>query len=735
MGRSNQTKLVIASTRLPISVSKKAGKLYFSQSTGGLATGVSTVSKSRDSIWVGWPGISSDQLTAQDKSDIITELAKHNCYPVFLNDQEVDEFYGGYCNATLWPLLHYFTGMAEYDNRYWSSYKRVNQQFFKRIAQFVSPGTQVWIHDYQLMLLPQLIRERFEAALIGFFLHTPFPSYEIFRLLPERKELLEGLLGANLIGFHTYDYVRHFLSSTRRILGHSNHLGAVQLENRTIQTDAFPIGIDYRKFAKSSRTSPVKKQIKTFKINSKKTKVILAVDRADYTKGIPTRLDAFDLFLQQHPELHGHVMMVLLAAPSRENVDAYKDLREEIEQKVSRINGEYSSVSWSPITYFHQSLPLTEVCALYSIADVMLVTPLRDGMNLVAKEYVAAKRDQKGVLVLSEMAGVASELTEAMHVNPNNTRQVAKAIYEALQMPDKEKKARMKAMQDRVSTYTITKWAQDFISELEQTAEKSIPSSKLLGKRDKKQLVKEYRAATSRLILLDYDGTLKQFVASPDKVLARPSAKVRRIIRSFTDDPRNKVIIVSGRPKNTLESFFENKGLGLVAEHGGWIFDAGSWVKSSLSSARWKKPLKPIMEQYTTRTPGATLEEKDFALVWHYRQVSPDLAYVRKEELKMELRNVLGGSDIEVFEGEKVIEVKPRSMHKGAIVTELVARERWEFILCIGDDYTDEDMFQALPGRAYTIHVGNDQTDARYVVPAVEDVVALLTELKQAKSR
>lgn len=732
MARSNQPKLIIASTRLPVSVSKRDGKLHFSQSTGGLATGVTTVSRSRNSMWVGWPGISSQELTAQDKSDIIIELEKYNCYPVFLSDQEVDEFYAGYCNATLWPLLHYFTGMAEYDGRYWSSYKKVNEHFFKRISQFIDNNTQVWVHDYQLMLLPQLVRERFHNSHIGFFLHTPFPSYEIFRLLPERKELLEGLLGADLVGFHTYDYVRHFLSSAKRILGHSSHLGAVQLDGRTVQADAFPIGIDYRKFAKSSRTSPVKKQIKTFNINSKKTKVILAVDRADYTKGIPTRLDAFDLFLRQHPEAHGKVILVLLAAPSRENVDAYKDLREEIERKVSRINGEYSTVSWSPITYFHQSLPLTEVCALYSIADVMLVTPLRDGMNLVAKEYVAAKRSQNGVLILSEMAGVASELTEALLVNPNDTRQVAQAIFEALQMPDKEKKSRMKAMQDRVSTYTVIKWAQDFISELEQTAEKTIPSTKLLLKRDKKQLVGDYKTADSRLILLDYDGTLKQFVASPDKVLARPSAKVRRIIRSFTDDPKNKVIIVSGRPKSTLESFFENKGLGLVAEHGGWIFEAGVWVKSSITSARWKKSLKPIMEQYTARTPGATLEEKDFALVWHYRQVSPDLAYVRKEELMMELRNLLGGSEVEVFEGEKVVEVKPRNMHKGAIVTELLTREHWDFILCIGDDYTDEDMFQALPGRAYTIHVGNDGTDARYVVPSVEDVVTLLAELKRS---
>jgi trehalose 6-phosphate synthase/phosphatase len=733
MGRG-QNKLIIASMRLPVSVSKLDGKLHYSQSTGGLATGVSTISRSRHSIWVGWPGISSSQLTAKDKSDIIKELQKHGCYPVFLGDKEVEEFYSGYCNATIWPLFHYFSGMAEYNSTYWKSYLRVNQQFLKTIANFSTNDSQIWVHDYQLMPLPGLIRNRFHKAQIGFFLHTPFPSYKIFRLIPERKEILEGLLGANLIGFHTYDYVRHFLSSAKRITGTDSHLGVIQTETHSVLADAFPIGIDYDKFHKSSRTRPVKSHIKSFDINRRKMKIILAVDRADYTKGIPARLDAFDQFLRQHPERHGNVIMVLLAAPSREDVEAYKDLRDEIEQKVSRINGEFSTVGWTPITYFHKSLPLTEVSALYAIADVMLVTPLRDGMNLVAKEYVAARRDQNGVLILSEMAGVASELTEAIQVNPNDTTQVAKAIEQALSMPAREEKQRMKAMQDRISSYTITKWAQDFITELERTSQKATPSSKQVGKHETKQLVRNYQQATSRLILLDYDGTLKQFVASPDKALARPSAKVKRVIRTLTDDPRNKVVIVSGRPKTTLESFFQNKGLGLVAEHGGWIFDAGSWVKSSITSPKWKKSLKPIMEQFTARTPGAVFEEKDFSLVWHYRQVSPDLAYVRKEELKMELRSLLDESDVEVFEGEKIVEVKPRTMHKGAIVTELVSREHWDFILCIGDDYTDEDMFRALPERAYTLHVGDDDTDARYLMHNVDDVIALLKSFKTSKS-
>lgn len=725
-----KSKLIIISMRLPVSVSKEDGKLSYKPSTGGLATGVSTVSKSRDSVWIGWPGISSDELTEKDKIEIKRELKKHDCHPVFLDDAEEENFYSGYCNATLWPLFHYFTYMTRYDKQYWECYKRVNELFYKEVRQFVSDDAQIWIHDYQLMLLPKLIRDKRADALVGFFLHTPFPSFEIFRLLPERKQILQGLLGANLVGFHTYDYVRHFISSVTRTLGYESTLGKIHAGERSVQTDAFPIGIDYGKFAKNPKNRKVKKLVKTFDIFQKHNKVILAVDRADYSKGIPARLDAYELFLEQNPQYIGNVVMILLAVPSREGVKAYQELRETIEQKVSRINGTYSTVDWSPISYRYQSLPFDELTGLYAMADVMFVTPLRDGMNLVAKEYVATHHKSDGVLVLSEMAGVASELPEAVQVNPNDAQDISDALVTALEMPIKEQKDRMKAMQERISTYTINKWAEDYINELQRTKSRELAHPRHLGRDGLKQLVGEYRAAERRLILLDYDGTLKSFVANPSKTLAYPSSRVRRIIRRMTNDPRNKVMIVSGRPKNTLESFFENKGLGLVAEHGGWIFDAGSWVKSTVTSKKWKKPVKAILDQYTSRTPGAKVEEKDFALVWHYRQVSPDLAYVRKEELKMDLHGQLGDSEIDVFEGEKIIEIKPRNMHKGAIVSELMSQEKWDFVMAIGDDYTDEDMFRVLPERAFTIHVGDGETEARYQLKNVSEVIDFLSNLK-----
>lgn len=722
-------KLVIVSTRLPVSVSKVDGKLKFSASPGGLATGVASLKKTKDSVWVGWPGIASDDISRSEKQQIIIELQKRGCYPVFLTNEQVDKFYSGYSNSTLWPLFHYFPNKAEFNNSYWESYQEVNKAFAKVTYKFATPGTKIWVHDYQLMLVPQNLRKMQKDAIIGFFLHTPFPNFEIFRLIPEREALLQGLLGANLVGFHTYDYARYFLSSVLKILGNENSLGTIKIDNRLVQIDAFPIGIDYTKFADASKKLSVTKLLKSFSLFILKTKVILAVDRADYSKGIPARLDAFELFLDKYPQHRKKAVLVLIAVPSRSDVDAYKELRSKIEQKVSRINGKYSTTDWTPITYRYQALPFDELCALYSLADVMLVTPLRDGMNLVAKEYIATKHRSNGVLVLSDMAGAASELTDAVLVNPNNANQVADAIHLGLTMPKSDQKHRMKKMQARISEYTIEKWARDFIVELNSSVLKQTINPKQLNEKQHKALVNDYKKANNRLILLDYDGTLKEFVKSPHEKHSRPTAKIKRFLKTLSKDRRNKVIIVSGRPRNTLENYFANIDLDLVAEHGGWVFDAGGWIKSSIVAKKWKKNLKPILEQFVARTPGSELEEKDFSFVWHYSQVLPDLAYVRKEELKKIVRANLKSDEIGIFDGHKIIEIKPKRMNKGVIVTELLAKNNWDFILTIGDDYTDEDMFRALPASAYSINVGMQATNARFQLNSVKDVLDLINSL------
>jgi len=724
-------KVVIVSMRLPVSVSRVEGKLSFSASSGGLATGIASLEKSPDSVWVGWPGIASDGLSRSEKQQIIDELQRQGCYPVFLTSKEIDAFYSGYSNATLWPLFHYFPTEAKFDDNDWQAYKKVNKMFAKVAHSFATGGAKLWVHDYQLMLVPQLLRQLDKDASIGFFLHIPFPSFEIFRLIPHRAELLEGLLGANLVGFHTYDYVGYFLSSVLKALGYESSMGTIMVGDRLVQTDAFPIGIDYKKFASGAGNHSVTDIIKSFDLFHDKTKVILSVDRADYSKGIPARLDAYELFLKKYPEHMKKAVLVLVAVPSRGDVPAYKELRETIEQKVSRINGAFSTTDWAPITYRYQSLPFDELCALYAMADVMLVTPLRDGMNLVAKEYVAAKHHGSGALVLSDMAGAAIELSDALLVNPHNAHQVADAIHTGLTMPHSEQKARLKKMQARISEYTIEKWARDFMTELAAAVHKQTNNPKRLSRAQQTTMLKRYAKAKRRLILLDYDGTLKGFAASPLGKFARPSLRVKRLLRTLTKDPKNKVVIISGRPRSFLETYFENHDLAIIAEHGGWVFEAGVWLNSFVTAKKWKKSVKPILQEFVARTAGSEIEEKDFSLVWHYRQVQPDLAYVRKEELKRKLRAALVVDSIGVFDGQKIVEIKPKRMNKGVVAMELLGKEKWDFVLAIGDDYTDEDMFMALPPSAYSIHVGMQTTNARFQINGVEEVLQLLSSLRE----
>lgn len=720
----------MVSVRLPVSVSKQDGELIFKPSAGGLATGVASLKKSKDSIWIGWPGIVSDVLNAAEKRKITTELKKYGCVPVFLSAKQVEYFYEGFSNSTLWPLFHYFPTMSEHNPTFWKVYAEVNQLFTKTITKHMTDMTMVWIHDYQLMLAPAMLRKLYRNSTIGFFLHTPFPAFEIFRLIPKRAELLDGLLGANLVGFHNYDYVKHFLESVKNILGHDHTLGSIKVGRQVVRTDAFPIGIDYKRFAKGAKRRAVRKLLKSFNLFNTKTKVILSVDRADYSKGIVARLDAYEHFLKTYPEHRGKAVLVLIAVPSRENVGAYKELRDEIEKRVSRINGEFATVDWSPISYRYQSLPFDELCALYALADVMLVTPLRDGMNLVAKEYVATRHKSNGVLILSEMAGVAHELRDALLVNPYNSAEISEALDQGLTMSNVEQRTRMKQMQARVSGYTINQWAEDFISQLRLASTANLDSPKLLNDKRKKELLNAYKKADRRLIMLDYDGTLRDYVSSHDEQFARPTREVKKILKRLTSDPKNSVVIISGRPRNTLEGFFGDHELGLVAEHGGWVLDAGGWIKSSINAKKWKKSVKSTLEQFVVRTPGSALEEKDFSFVFHFRRVNPGLAHVRKEELMQKLRSTLKDDLVGVFEGEKIVEIKPKRMNKGIITRELIKKEDWGFILAIGDDYTDEDIFNALPETAYSIKVGIQPTDARYQLADVKNVIELIKILK-----
>jgi trehalose 6-phosphate synthase/phosphatase len=722
-------RLLVVANRLPLSTARKAGELHFRPSPGGLAVGLSSLPESAERLWLGWPGVTNEKLKSEEKHRIIDRLADENCHPVFLSRKQMEGYYQGFCNKTIWPLFHYFPMRAVYEIRFWKIYKQVNKAFCDEVMRVARPGDRIWVHDYQLMLLPQLLRKRLPDSEIGFFLHIPWPSFELFRLLPWREEILNGLLGADLIGFHTYDYVRHFLSSVSRISRLEHKLSNVSVTNRIIKVDTFPMGIDYEKYARAIDNPNIKKEANKIRKRIGKRKIILSIDRLDYSKGIIERLEAFDLFLSDNPQYRSAVTLILVAVPTRTGVEDYKELRSRLEQLVGRINGEYGTMGYIPVWYWYRSLPFTELTALYNVSDVALVTPLRDGMNLIAKEFIAAKAEKAGVLVLSENTGASCELGEALVVNSCDKKAIVHAIKEALEMPSLEQLERNRVMQERLQRYNISRWCHDFLtalSEIKKTQRQM--SAKRLTESIADKLVEDYSRSRKRLFLLDYDGTLVGFKGKPAE--AGPDDEIIALLKSLSGDQQNTVVIISGRDKTTLENWLGNIGTALVAEHGGWIrTECRKWNTPVPFDMSWKKSIRPILELYSDRTPGSNVEEKDFSLVWHYRRADPELAYVRGQELKMALMHMTENLDVGVFEGNKILEVKSHVVNKGWATEHWLAEGNWDFILAAGDDYTDEEMFNVLPERVYSIKVGVTASKARFNVDNVEDIRALLKRI------
>jgi trehalose 6-phosphate synthase/phosphatase len=719
------SKTIFISNRLPVTIKKQDQHFEYEKSIGGLATGLKTYHEKAGSTWVGWPGITNEKMTPRERKKLTAELdAQYQCAPVFLSAQEIDLFYDGFCNKTIWPLFHYFNNKAEYDIDMWEAYKSINKKFFDAVAPIIASGDTVWVHDYQLMLVPKMIKEKYPDAKVGFFLHIPFPSYEIFRLLVWREEILRGLLGADLIGFHTYDYVRHFLSSVRRLLGFEHSLNRVTYEDRYVQVDAFPMGIDYNRFTNEYNTHEFQQEVQRIVNSTQGEKVILSVDRLDYTKGIPERLKAFDLFLRRYPKYKGKVRFHLIVAPSRVAVDTYGDLRSEI----SEINGNHGTVDWMPIWYYFQTFSQESLIALYKYSDVLLVTPLRDGMNLVAKEYIAARTDLQGMVVISETAGAASEIGEVVVVNANDLSAIANGIKTALDMPRDEKIAINRILHKRLRRYNVNFWAEEFMSELDKIVGDAAQRETISIENNNTAIVDAYRTAKKRIIFLDYDGTLVGFKSIPQQ--ARPDSELKRLLFKLIDDPRNTVMIVSGRDRYTLEEWLGDLRLNMLAAHGLWYREQdGQWTMTASLDNSWKETVSNIMHVYTDRMPGALIEEKDYSLAFHYRQCEPDMVAVKLGEVRAALGSMTQSMSLGIQEGNKVLEIKDNRVDKGQSASAFLHRQKYDFILGVGDDHTDEDLFMSLPNDAVTIKIGLGQTHARYRLKSWKSMRALLKTL------
>lgn len=728
-------KLIIISNRLPVTLINDNSKICFQQSIGGLATGLNTFleeytkNKTLEWLWVGWPGIIPDHRIK--KEDYSKELQKQNFSPVFLSEKTMDKFYQGFCNKTLWPLFHYFTSFATYDEENWLTYKAVNEVFANKLMSIIEPDDIVWVNDYHFFLLPSLLRARFPHIPIGFFLHIPFPSYEVFQLIPKkwRFELLNGVLGSDLIGFHTHEYCHHFLKSVLLTLGYEHNMGLITTEDRLIKIHTFPMSIAFHKIQQIASSKETDGNKKKLLASLKQNKIILSVDRLDYTKGIINRLNAYELFLEKNSEWHKKITLILIVAPSRFNVSHYQTMKKKVDEFVGQINGRFGDVSWTPILYQYKSVEFPDLIALYNISDVLLVTPIRDGMNLIAKEYIASKTNKKGILILSETAGSAKELTESIIVNPNNIEEIVDAIKDALNLSEEEQIFRNNIMQRRLKNYDIIHWGNEFMNHLKQTKEQQILlSAKVMSPKEKDMFILDFNQAKQRLVLLDYDGTLVPYTATPKT--AKPTPNVISTLCLLASDPRNHVVIISGRDKDTLNQWFYSLNLYLVGEHGAWIKEINeNWKVLVPTTCDWKEPVIALLDKYVDRLPGAFIEEKEFSIAWHYRNADHEQSIQIVKELVDNLVNLVANGDLQVLCGNKVIEIRNASLNKGNATMHFISNNHYDFILSIGDDVTDEDMFKVLPDSAYSIKVGIGTSNAKFNIKNQNEVINLLNSL------
>lgn len=740
---SHFERLVIAAYRLPFKFIKTKKGYKAMQNSGGLVSAILALSENLQQTKsefidnkIVWAGIG--ETLPQQATNPKIENSHFEIVPVEIAQRTNELYYGGFCNDLIWPLFHYFPSYCIFEESYFEAYKEANERFCDELVKIIRPGDFIWIHDYQLMLLPEMIRQKVPDATIGFFLHIPFPSFELFRLLPRnwREEIIKGLLGADMLGFHTHDYAQHFIKSVKRTTSYECRQNQIYTHNKLVKAEAFPIGIDYDKFHLACflpKTIHYKNKIKEIMPNQK---LIFSVDRLDYSKGLLARLEGYETFLEKHAEWHKKVIFNFVVVPSRDNIKKYREMKKEIESMVGRINGKYSTLEWRPIVYQYKSLSFHELVALYDMSDVGLITPLRDGMNLVAKEYIACQTENEGMLVLSEVAGAADELNEAILINPFDRMEMAEAIVKALDMNSEEKHERLEKMKERIIHYDVFQWAFDFFNQTfyikkQQHAMKA----KFIDESIIQDMLSDYRNAERRILFLDYDGTLVPFAKFPE--LAVLSERAAKTIRQLTSDPKNEVVIISGRNKEFLDQQFAGQEVSLVAEHGYFIKQKGTdWVSTVNSDNSWKENVKPLLEDYVNRCEGTFIEEKSGSLAWHYRNAKPDCTKIRLHELRDRLVEMIHQkTDFEILEGHKVLEVKCGKYDKGEAVKKFIQGRHYNFLLAVGDDRTDEFMFKSILEKAYTIRIGSSPSLAKYHIANIPQMLKLLKQIAMATEK
>ncbi|XP_016580879.2 probable alpha,alpha-trehalose-phosphate synthase [UDP-forming] 7 [Capsicum annuum] len=736
-------------------------------------------------LFVGSLSVDVDPIEQDDVSSYL--LDKFRCVPTFLPPNILEKYYEGFCKRHLWPLFHYMLPFSpdhggRFDRSMWEAYVSANKIFSQKVVEVLNPEDDyVWIHDYHLMVLPTFLRRRFNRLRIGFFLHSPFPSSELYRTLPVREEILKALLCSDLVGFHTFDYARHFLSCCSRMLGleYQSKRGYIGLEyyGRTVGIKIMPVGIHMGHIESMKKIADKELKCKELKQQFEGKTVLLGVDDLDIFKGINLKLLAMEHMLKQHPKWQGQAVLVQIANPMRGKGIDLEEIQAEIQESCKRINKQFGKPGYEPIVYIDRSVSSSECMAYYSVAECVVVTAVRDGMNLTPYEYIVCRQGvsgaetdsgvegpDKSMIVVSEFIGCSPSLSGAIRINPWNVEATAEAMNEAVSMAEQEKQLRHEKHYRYVSTHDVAYWSRSFLQDMERTCADHFrkrcygiglgfgfrvvsldPNFRKLSVDD---IVNAYIKSKSRAIFLDYDGT----VMPQNSIIKSPSANVISILNKISGDSNNTVFIVSGRGRESLTNWFSPcRKLGLAAEHGyflRWEQEQEWEVCSQTSDFGWMHLAEPVMQSYTDATDGSCIEKKESAIVWQYRDADSGFGFSQAKEMLDHLESVLANEPVAVKSGQFIVEVKPQGVTKGLVAekvfTSLVEKgKRADFVLCIGDDRSDEDMFEIIGDalsrniisydtKVFACTVGQKPSKAKYYLDDTSEVVLMLDSLADA---
>lgn len=746
-----------------------------------------------EDVEVVYIGCLKEEVDPSEQDDVAQVLLENfKCVPAFLPPELSSKFYHGFCKQQLWPLFHYMLPLSpdhggRFDRSLWQAYVSVNKIFADKVMEVISPDDDhVWVHDYHLMVLPTFLRKRFNRVKLGFFLHSPFPSSEIYRTLPVRDEILRALLNSDLIGFHTFDYARHFLSCCSRMLGlsYESKRGYIGLEyyGRTVSIKILPVGIHMGQLQFVLNLSETEAKVMELRDQFRGKTVFLGVDDMDIFKGISLKLLAMEQLLIQHNECRGKVVMVQIANPARGRGKDVQEVQEETYATAKRINESFGNSNYKPVVLIDRPLPFYERIAYYTVAECCMVTAVRDGMNLIPYEYIICRQGnskldkilglspsstKKSMLIVSEFIGCSPSLSGAIRVNPWNIDSVAEAMETAIVIPESEKQLRHDKHYRYVSTHDVGYWARSFLQDLDRSCKdhnrrrcwgigfglsfRVIVLDTNFRKLLTEHIVSAYKRTKSRAILLDYDGTMMP-QASINKT---PSSEVLSILNSLCSDPKNFVFIVSGRSRQKLiEWFAPCDKLGIAAEHGYFLrwSPHSEWETCvNVADFDWKRTAEPVMKLYTETTDGSAIESKESALVWHYQDADPDFGSCQAKELLDHLESVLANEPVSVKSGTHIVEVKPQGVSKGLVAERLLSTMMQrgtipDFVLCIGDDRSDEEMFECITSamsgpslssgaEVFACTVGQKPSKAKYYLDDTAEIIRMLQGLASASDQ